>query len=490
MSIQLYPDQKEFYKNIAEGVAARKREIACAATGFGKSKVFITIALNALQKRTVLVVTESDKIYRQLDAEIPGGVNINSTAKLTYIQPGRLYIAMAQTLARRPKLISQFSMMGEGLLTINDEAHIGTATKLLLQLPQSLLIGFTATPAMKWAKHLPLLYNGITVGSQPEWLVDNGRLMPYTHAQVIPSGISTLKIGSNGDFTEESQERIFDTPDAHRFALQYLDESPYKRCMIFCASIKSAESLAAYLSEQGRANCVQHSRYDIRSEAKQSYDLGQFHDLGSPVTICISVASMNKGYDFPPVDLIFLYMATTSLPRYLQSIGRGSRMSTATGKTGFRVVDFGGNGKRHGRWDYNHPWAEMWNKIPKKREGVAPVKICPKCNYMLRPTAMECPNCGHVFVKQAVEQLDGVRTVMLEKPKYGKKLSELTAIELAKWSKENDKLNFAIRVAKARSISDPEFLTIFGMAKGYKLGWAEHHRAKVGEKVFYTNKLV
>jgi hypothetical protein len=50
MNFTLYPDQQEFYRNTAIEVAKHKRVIACAATGFGKSKVFITIAQNAIAK--------------------------------------------------------------------------------------------------------------------------------------------------------------------------------------------------------------------------------------------------------------------------------------------------------------------------------------------------------------------------------------------------------------------------------------------------------
>jgi len=495
MSFTLYPDQLTFYSDTAVSVAKHKRVIACAATGFGKSKVFITIAQNAIAKgRTVLVVTESDKIYRQLDAEINSTTNINAAAKLTYLHPNRIYIAMAQTLSRRAVLVEQFAAMGAGLLIINDEAHIGTATKLLLQFPSAMLIGFTATPHMKWAKHLPLLYNGIVVGSQPEWLVANGRLTPYQHDQVIPAGLDTLQI-RGGEFTEESQERVFDTENAHSFVIPYLNKYRYTKCMIFCASIKSAESLAGYLTEAEIRVAVQHSKYDIRSEAMQSYELGQFHDLGSGVDICISVASMNKGYDFPPVDLIMLYRATTSLPLYLQMCGRGSRLSV--GKQIWTVVDFGGNGKRHGRWDTNHPWHELWNKVKKKRDGVAPVKDCPKCMYLLPAIAMKCPNCGHEFQPAPPTRIDSVKSVMLEKENAiiaaikGKRLSELTPVELANWGKIKSKKPHVIRVAKAMEQIEPGYLLIFGQAMGYKQGWYDFQLSEIGEeKIDFYDKIV
>lgn len=471
----LRPYQQEFFEQIRATLVQYKRIIACAATGSGKTKVFITIAQSALGKgKTVLILTESDKIYRQLNAEIADTVNINASTSHTFIQRGKLYLAMAQTLSRRERLINQFAGMSQDLLIINDEAHIGTATKLLLQFPTALLIGFSATPAMKWAKHLPLLYSGIVVGKQPEWLVENGYLTPYNHAQVTAANIDKLQV-KGGEFTEESQERIFDTDGAHRFVLEHLQQYPYRKAMIFCASIKSAESLHTYLQPHYQL-CTQHSNYSLRSEAEQSYALGQFTTIGSGVDICISIASMNKGFDFPPVDLILLYRATTSLPLYLQMCGRASRLSPETGKQEWLVLDYGGNGKRHNRWDFSHEWGNMWNKIPKKREGVAPIKECPECKYIVQTTVMVCPNCGHQFVKQAAATVDAVKIQMLEKIANlrGRRLSDLAPSELADWAKISTNRKHAIRAAMAMEQRQPQYLKYFAQAMGYKQGWYDY----------------
>lgn len=495
--------QTENVTEVAHAVATHKRIINCIATGGGKTKIAICITNRALSKgKTVLFITEADKIYKQLDAEITNTININSTAKLSYLAHNKLYLAMAQTLARRAELIAQFAAMGNNLLIINDEAHVGTATKLLLQLPQALLIGLTATPAMKWAKHLPTLYNGIVVGKQPQWLVDNGFLTPYQHAQVTSSELGKLQI-KGGEFTEESQERIFDTANSHQFVLQHLKQYRYTKCMIFCASIKSGESLHEYLTEQGYSISTQHSKYDIRSEAEQAYSLAQFTNLHSGTDICISIASMNKGFDYPPVNLILLYRATTSLPLYLQMCGRASRPSTDTNKQIWTVLDYGGNGKRHGRWDYpcinGEPvdWNVVWNTIPKKRDGVAPIKECPKCKYLLPVIIQACTNCGHVFVKtKEPKHIDNVQIVMLEKQKEqlsnikGKRLSQLTPIELANYAIIKGKKPYAARVAKALSINTPSYIYDYAKAMGYKQGWADFNAPTEGEKVDFFDKIV
>lgn len=481
----LYPDQIDFYQNLSKSVANNKRIIGCAATGFGKSKVFIAIAQTALQRGIyVLVLTESTKIFNQLAAEIGQCYYINPDATHTDIKLA-IYVAMAQTLARRPELLSRLAALNSSLIVLNDEAHIGTATKVLQQMPNALLIGFTATPDMKFARHLPTLYNDIVIGSQPHWLVANNRLTPYQHDQVFPSGLNELKIGANGDYSEVSQERVFDKPESQRFVPIYLNKYKYTKCMIFCASIKSAESLSSFLKSNNIPNTCQHSKRNFDEANKE---LEGFHS--NTYNICISVGSMNKGYDFPIVDLIILYRATTSLPLYLQMCGRGSRK--APNKTIWTVVDFGGNGRRLGRWDFEHDWANRWNKIPKKRDAIAPVKDCPKCMYILPVTAAECPNCGHVFKKPSKSKIDTVKSVMLEEVANlkGKRLSQLSPYQLMMWAKCNNKLKFAIRIARAKELEEQGFLEEFAKVMGYKSAWVDFQYPSKDEKIPFFDKLI
>ena len=497
MSFTLYPHQAQLVADIQMSLHINTHIIACAATGMGKSKIAITICNAALTKgRSVLVITESDKIYKQFDAEIPHTININANTTLTHIQPNKLYLAMAQTLSRRPKLIAQFAAMQKGLIIINDECHIGTSTKLLLQLHTSYLIGLTATPAMRWAKHLPKLYKDITIGAQPEWLVSNGYLTPYTHEQKFPVGLQLLQIGNNGEYTEASQETVFDAVGATDHLVDSIRSAKYHKAMIFCASIKSAETLYTRLKHAGIACIVQHSNYSLRPHEEQKTDLIQYHDVNSTTNICISVASMNKGYDFPAIDWIILWRATTSLPLYLQMMGRASRIYQ--NKTEWKVTDWGANGRRFGRWDAERDWATLWNTIPKKKDGIAAIKECPECHYLLPPTAKICPECNHIFkAKKVVKTAEGIETIMLEKKNKtlerlkNKFLSELTAEELAEWAIATDNKKHANRIAQAQGQVTQSYLYDYAAALGYTRGWAWRQLQQMPhEKISYFDKII
>ena len=201
----LRPYQQAFITNLRKCLAQSTKILAVMATGAGKTKCFLSITNTALQRgTTVLILTESSKIFRQIAHEQPAAKHISAKQKYVYIEPGGLYIAMAQTLQRRPQIIEQLHALSNRLLIINDEAHVGTATVVLRHVRDAYLLGFTASPDYRFGKHLPELYKGIVVGAQPQELVEAGYLASYYHYEKKAADLSGLKKGKDGDFTEQS----------------------------------------------------------------------------------------------------------------------------------------------------------------------------------------------------------------------------------------------------------------------------------------------
>jgi superfamily II DNA or RNA helicase len=483
--------QINFVTNIRKALQHSKRIIACAATGAGKTKTFLSMADSATAKNAVvLIITESRKIFVQIAAERKNAYNIKAGIKHIWIEPANIYVAMAQTLVNRPFIIEQLQRI-PNLLIINDEAHIGTATKLLKQLPDAYLIGFTATPDYKVAKHLPEIYKGIVVGPQPQELVEMGFLSPYYHYEKKSVDLSNLKV-KGGEFTEQSQFEAFEKPQVFAGLHQDLSNHPYKKCIIFCSSIKHCHQLTNELREVGYIVA------EVHSENKNSdIELSQF--MHSNVDICVSVGILTKGFDFPEIDLVILQRATRSLALYCQMVGRGSR--SAPNKKRFTVLDYGGNASRHGLWNFEHEWQTKWLKpSKKKKEGVAPVKECPKCFLMLASRVMICSECGHIFEKKETMLVEGELVEVTNEYNLirGKYISELTPKELALYAKTTNKKAFAIRVAKAKHQEEAEkglhqnegiadsFLHLFSNEMGYHFRWVD--RQQVGtEKIEYYN---
>lgn len=465
----LDPYQIKFEEEIKTTLGRYRRIIACGATGCGKTKIFIDITEKAIAKgRTVLILTESIKIFNQVKAEILCTL-INPKNKQIYLQRNSAFIAMAQTLSKRKELIDQLVGIGGDLLVIVDEAHMGHFSKLLKELKDALLIGFTATPDARWARHLPEFYKAIVVGPQPDELIQMGFLAPYKHFARVGADLDQLAL-QNGDFSEESQEKAFGNNKVFEGLIEDLKTIKYRKCLIFTASIKDCETVHNQLESVGLKCTFVHSKM---SDESFIYSLGQFQK--GDISICISVGTLTKGFDFPAIDLIVLRRATTSLPLYLQMIGRGSRKRGVDWKKFFTVLDYGGNYLRHGLWDMDREWEDLWNKPRKAKDGVAPVKLCPQCEYISCVNVEVCPNCGYEFVKKDIPLEVGKLIEITENYTkiVGKTMSQLTPEELSTYAKFKNKKNFAARIAVARDRQKPGFLAQYGKCMEYKNSWPE-----------------
>lgn len=480
----LRPYQDKLIRDLGHAVKEHRRVIACAATGAGKSKTFLRIAANAIKKGyTVLVITESRKIYRQLIAEVHA-FEIKPGSKPPIVQH-RIYLAMAQTLKRRTTLIEQFKGLSTditsdhaGLLVINDECHINVATGILLELQHALLIGFSGSPV---GKHLVNLYNHLVVGPQPHELVLAGFLSPYKHFERTRADVSQLELDNSGEYTEESQERVFSTDAVYEGLIEDLRTIQYKKALVFTSSIKHCEETADRLREAGYKCVTVHSGL----KEKEEYNLLQFMTTLMP--ICVSVGILTKGFDYPPIDLIAIMRKTTSLALYLQMIGRASRVLPGEEyvdvenrqKKYFTVVDYGKNVTRHLPWDYERDWNELWRAKPKS-PGVSPIKICPQCNYVNNATAKVCAFCGYIWLTFTIEEPpENVETILVEvTAKYnklvGRKLSELTPAELATYAKTKGQKQRAMHIACCKAaFGDKQFLKDFAHAMNYKGYWVK-----------------
>lgn len=478
----LFDYQAAFQRNISIAVRDHGRVIACSATGSGKTKTFIDTAAKAQAKgRTVLIISESIKIFRQIQAEITA-TEIADGKNYKTIQPGFVYLAMAQTLMRRQNLVTQFAALGNMVLVIYDECHIATGANILKALPDALLIGFSATPE---GKHLQEIYRHCVVGPQPHELVVAGMLCGYTHIARERADIARLQLNSIGDdYSEQSQEAVFESDAVYEGLIEDLRTIKYRKGLIYCASIHDCEDTYQKLTAAGLHCARIHTRMHKDEQAAQ---INKFERGLTP--LMINVAMLTKGYDYPPIDLIVLKLKTKKLSKYIQMIGRGSRVLDSERnlpveqrkKQRFTCLDYGQNWKPpHYQWDYEHDWAAIWQGKPPKRPGVPPIKYCPQCEFLMPAGARKCSNCGYEFISLHIEeQAPQPETVLIEVTSQytaitNKKISELTPQELAIYAKTKNKKLFAARIAKAKAqAGDPEFLRAFGAAMDYKWGWAQ-----------------
>lgn len=475
LNFKLRPYQEDFVARLSRAFSKTNRRIlAVAPTGSGKTKMFITIACRALAKgRPVIIITEALKIFEQITGEA-GGIEIARGVKHVDIVPGKLYIAMAQTLSRRPKIIAQLNTVEPSPLIIIDEAHIGQTGRILEAMDKdgaAMVLGFTATPDARSAKHLPTTYHDCVVCCQVDDLIQSGHLCGYRHSARTKAGLDALEM-RGGEFTEQSQMNAFDRTEVYDGIVEDLNSATFTKAMVFVSSISHAEETHARLLDAGFASTRYHSQLE-----NAAYELAKFTELDT-ADICVSVASLTKGFDFPPIDLVILNRATTSLPLYLQMIGRASRPTP--NKSSFQVIDYGGNWQRFGLYYQDRPWEELWKQTKRSRnagQGVAPVTTCPKCEAIIAASVKICPYCQYAMPadERELQQGELVEITQRYNPLVGRRISTLTPQELAVYAKMKQKQKFAARIARRMHQDNPGagVLHEFASAMGYKPSWAD-----------------
>src|SRR5690606_16532019 len=278
-------------------------------TGGGKSFIAKTIKDRSLSKgNTVLVLSESREIFKQLKKEM-GGEEISAKTKFLTIRSGTCYVGMIQTLKRRPLIFHQLQSLGRKLIVVIDECHISISRDIIDGLPEAYIAGLTATPFGLQHKHLPELYNDLVEGPQVDYLIQNKFLCTYKHIARSSANLSLLEM-RNGDYSEASQDNVFSSSVLYDGLKDDLKVVPYKKCVIFVASIKQADALNSELKEHGFSSIAYHSKIE-----NAAFEVAKFTELDL-ADIIVTIRSLSKGWDYPPVDLVVLMHKTTSPSLY------------------------------------------------------------------------------------------------------------------------------------------------------------------------------
>jgi superfamily II DNA or RNA helicase len=180
-------------------------------TGGGKTVVFSEIVrryINKTQKK-VIILTHRIELCKQTSKMLNEfGVHnkiINSQVKeLSDDNDYMCFVAMVETLNNR--LNDEKVTLKNIGLTIIDEAHYNSFTKLFKFFEETFLLGVTATPLSSNIK-LPMYknYHKLVVGESIPSLINKGYLAK-ANTYTYNVGLSQLQVGINGDYTVKSSE--------------------------------------------------------------------------------------------------------------------------------------------------------------------------------------------------------------------------------------------------------------------------------------------
>ena len=266
--------------------------------------------------------------------------------------PYKCFVAMVETLNNR--LNDEVIDVDNVGLIIIDEAHYNSFTKLFKFFDNSTILGVTATPLSSNMK-LPMKnnYSHLIVGESIPNLI-NSNFLSKPHVFSYDVGLTSLKVGMNGDYTVKSSEALYTNYSMREKLLySYNQRSQGKKTLIFNNGIKT--SIYVYNTFREAGLDVRHLD-NTHSKKERQQILEWFRK--KPDAILSSVSILTTGFDEPSVETIILNRATRSLTLYFQMIGRGSRV--LHNKHDFNIIDLGNNVARFGAWDGPIDWRKIF----------------------------------------------------------------------------------------------------------------------------------
>lgn len=432
-------------ENFRKGIL---RQLFCLPTGGGKTVVFSAMSHRAIEKgNRVLICTDRLELLTQAGGTLAkfGMHPTLISASQKHLATSQLYVAMAETLYRRINRVSFRRALGKIDLMIIDEAHKGFARKIIEAMPDTRVIGATATP-LSSSKKLPLkgIYEEIVEPVKISDLIADGYLV---HAKTFAAKeeVAKLKV-KNGEYTDESQMEHFGRSQIYAGVIEnYNQLSLGTKALCFNVNIDHGQKMCQAFRDSGIT--AQHldgtTPKHTRERILKDFSAGAFQVL-------CNVGVLTTGFDEPSVQTIILNRKTKSLPLYLQMCGRGSRLFAD--KQHFTIIDMGSNFREHGLWQQDTDWKELFHNPPKPGQtsdsSESPTKDCPQCQYVMATGARKCVRCGYAFPDPEPEYLQS---------------SEFVEVTLDEW------LNYDLtKKPEDMGVKELEFLQ---QAKGYKAGW-------------------
>lgn len=361
---ELYPYQKEAVEKIfkrLEEMPPNANLLFQLPTGGGKTIIFSEIAKRYIQKykRKVLILTHRIELSQQTSEVLSYiGISnkvINSEVKhLPNQTPYQCFTALVETLNNRLQENEEF--LEDIGLVIVDEAHNNSFRKIFHYFKDVNILGVTATP-LSSNKKLPLyqIYNDLIVGESIKSLIEKGYLCDadtYTYEV----NLSSLRVGSNGEFTVSSHEQLYtQSVMLNKLIQAYEERAMNTKTLIFNAGILTSKAVYEAFAKKGYIIKHLDSTFSDKDRAEV---LEWFRN--TPNGILTSVSILTQGFDEPAVESIILNRATRSLTLYHQMIGRGSRVWK--NKKKFQIIDLGNNLRRFGYWQTEIDWRHVFRE--------------------------------------------------------------------------------------------------------------------------------
>ncbi|MFA7167676.1 MAG: DEAD/DEAH box helicase [Sphaerochaetaceae bacterium] len=448
MVLELRPYQQDAIDAFWAFVSSGGRSgVISAPTGSGKSMIIADICRTMCTRwktTRVIVCTHKYELIRQNEAELKAyypeaDTGIFSAGFGRRDTDKRVIFAGIQTIYDKIEKLEKTDLL------IIDEAHLvntkdGTQyaqfiADLKLANPHILILGLSATP---YRLDNGLLYEGedrlfsaLIYDISLRRLIEDGYLSPViSKGGVHKIDLEAVKLTA-GDYNKKDLEHAADQESLIRDAVNEIVTygADRRAWLVFAAGVKHGKHIKAEIEKHG-ITCDIVTGQTPKDERTRILEDYKAHKIQCLVNVEILVA----GFNAPCVDLIALMMATKSTSKYVQAVGRGTRI--CDNKLNCLLLDYGGNVERHGVLDEVTPSTAKKGK----GEGEAPAKECPQCQEIIHASLRVCPMCGHEFPPPAPQHTGiGYDGAVLSSQEKGKWCELSDPPEYSRWKGKEGK---------------------------------------------------
>ncbi|MDG3009603.1 DEAD/DEAH box helicase family protein [Rhodococcus sp. D2-41] len=368
--------QLQAVNRTVEAVArGQNRALLVMATGTGKTFTAFQIIWRlwkSQRAKRVLFLADRNILIDQTRVNDfkPFGTAMTKITNRTADPSFEIFLAIYQAITGTEdaqNIYKQFSPDFFDLIVV-DECHRGSAREdaqwreVLDYFNDAVQIGLTATP-----KETSDTSN-ITYFGEPVFTyslkegIDDGYLAPYKvvridfdkdvagwrpeagkadkHGQVIEDRIYNQRDFDRGLVLEQRTKLVAEK------VTQYLTESGdrFAKTIVFCQDIDHAERMRSALANENSDLVAENRKYVMRitgDDAEGKAELDNFIDPESRYPVIATTSElMSTGVDAQTCKLIVLDQSISSMTKFKQIIGRGTRINEEHGKFYFTIMDF------------------------------------------------------------------------------------------------------------------------------------------------------
>lgn len=345
--IEPYPYQRASVAKILEHWDGKVPSgILVLPTGCGKTIVFgmAAVLLQRLGLK-VLVLAHRDTLIQQAAAKLDwlgGQVTVEKAQqraiRSSFIGSGYpIVVGSVQTL--QGKRLQSWPR-GHFDVVIVDECHHRTAKsyhKILDHLAPRYELGVTATPTRADGNNLGRIYpiERLVYELKLTKAIDDGFLVPLDIRKIKTEIDLRFVKNTAGDLNQGDLEDAI-RPHVEFLARAIKAEVGGMRGVVFTPDVATADAIASGLNSLEGITAE-----SIAGADSDDAKAGIFARYASGQTqVLVNCALLTEGWDAPWTEFVAILRPTKSLGLLTQMVGRGTRLSPATGKTRCVVLDF------------------------------------------------------------------------------------------------------------------------------------------------------